>query len=690
MYLSQREAIILDQLLYSHTEIPISSFQSLLQVSRRTVYREITNLEASLKALNIEIVNERNKGYKLIGHAETLNMLREENTARNQHIFSKDERQDGIITTLLVNEEPVTAEVLSQQFTVSLNTIYQDIDAIEERLGANRVNRLPAQGFTLDVDEINNRNIVATTIYNNLSPADSATYLSDLSEIGAAIDKPFFLTFISDTSLKAVVESFRQSDLNSGKKMNDNQIRPVLIQLAYALDRIQAGFSIGDIVSIETNVPSDIINLAYQITGHIANQLKINIPINERNLLVNQLEGINFKNKESIFNVNFDTQLSYKVQKFIRLVSEKTSNDFRQDKRLYKGLISHIRAALKRIENDPITSFKDTSLAPVVDQYKDLYVKVEESFKAVFSTDISHEEAAYILMHFAASYEAGPSLNYQPRLLVIVSNYGGAGKIIKERLEKQFQAIFQVDITQLSKIDQLDVGSYSMILSTTPLKNFPVEYQLISPVLADKDIDLLKDFIETYKLGHKNPLTNHFGDDNYKLTFEEMRDSILIADDLLKQFEVKDINSKEHVEATVEAVIQSLKPLAVSDGALVSQAIIKRYKTTPIGIPKTNMSLFHSVHEDVKTPVFKVYNLSSPFYVEGMDRQMILLKRILLLLAPAPLDANVKTVLGWISQSIIENNINTDLYNTGNEETLRNLLSRLFVEAIQESGKGDD
>lgn len=690
MYLSQREAIILDQLLYSHTEIPISSFQSLLQVSRRTVYREITNLEASLKTLNIEIVNERNKGYKLVGHAETLNMLREENTARNQYIFSKDERQDGIITTLLVNEEPVTAEVLSQQFAVSLNTIYQDIDAIEERLGANRVNRLPAQGFTLDVDEINNRNIVATTIYNNLSPSDSAIYLSDLSEIGAAIDKPFFLTFISDNSLKAVVESFHQSDLNSGKKMNDNQIRPVLIQLAYALDRIQAGFSIGDIVSIETNVPSDIINLAYQITGHIANQLKINIPINERNLLVNQLEGINFKNKESIFNVNFDTQLSYKVQKFIRLVSEKTSNDFRQDKRLYKGLISHIRAALKRIENDPITSFKDTSLEPVVDQYKDLYVKVEESFKAVFSTDISHEEAAYILMHFAASYEAGPSLNYQPRLLVIVSNYGGAGKIIKERLEKQFQAIFQVDITQLSKIDRLDVGSYSMILSTAPLKNFPVEYQLISPVLADKDIDLLKDFIETYKLGHKNPLTNHFGDDNYKLTFEEMRDSILIADDLLKQFEVKDINSKEHVEATVEAVIQSLKPLAVSDDALVSQAIIKRYKTTPIGIPKTNMSLFHSVHEDVKTPVFKVYNLSSPFYVEGMDRQMILLKRILLLLAPAPLDANVKTVLGWISQSIIENNINTDLYNTGNEETLRNLLSRLFVEAIQESGKGDD
>lgn len=690
MYLSQREAIILDQLLYNHSGIPISSFQSLLQVSRRTVYREITNLEESLKALNIQIVNERNKGYRLVGNAETLEMLREENTARNQYVFSKDERQDGIVTTLLVNEAPVTAEVLSQQFAVSLNTIYQDIDAIEENLGAIRLNRLPAQGFTIKTDEITNRNIVATNIYNNLSPADSVTYLSDLTEIGASLDKPFFLTFISDTSLQTVLESFNRSDMTADRKMNDNQIRPVLIQLAYAIDRMKAGHAIADIVRIEQDVPSDVVNLAYQITGYIAEQLKMNIPINERNLLVNQLEGINFKNKESIFNVNFDTQLSYKVQKFIRLVSEKTANDFRKDKRLYKGLISHIRAALKRIENDPITTFKDTSLEPVVDQYNDLYAQVEASFKAVFATDISHEEVAYILMHFAAAYEAGPTLNYQPRLLVIVSHYGGTGKIIKERIDKQFHDIFQVDITQLSKIDQLDVGTYSMILSTATLKNFPVEYHLISPVLSEHDIDLLKNFIATYKIGHKDPLTNQFSDDNYKLTFEEMRDSIMIADGLLKQFKVVDVESKASVEETIQSLIQALEPVEVSNEELVAQAIIKRYKTTPIGIPNTNMSLFHSVHANVKRPLFKVYNLSTPFNVEGMDRQTIQLQRILLLLAPAPLDINVKTVLGWISQSIIENNINTDLYNKGNEEVLRNLLSRLFVEAIQESGKGDD
>lgn len=690
MYLSQREALILDQLLYNHSEIPISSLQNLLQVSRRTVYREITSLEASLKPLNIHIVKERNKGYKLVGSQQNLDMLREENTARNHYVFSKDERRDGIVNTLLVEEIPISAELLSQKFDVSLNTIYQDIDAIEEDLGEDLLKRIQAQGFTIEIDEINHRNIVGTNIYNNLSGADCFAYLSTLYEADDQLEKPFFLTFVSDESLKIVQDSFAINKLTDGEKMNDNQVRPVLIQLAYAIDRIKLGHSVSEIVQIEPDVPTDIVSLAYQIMGYIADKMKMNVPINERNLLVNQLEGINFKNKESIFNVNFDTQLSYKVQKLIRRVSEKTSNDFRKDKRLYDGLISHIRAALKRIENDPVTNFKDTSLEAVVHQYSDLYVQVKDSFKEVFANDISHEEIAYILMHFAASYESGPSLNYQPRLLIIISNYGGTEKIIKERLDKKFHAIFQVDVTQLSKIDQLDVGSYSMILSTAILKNFPVEYHLISPVLADKDIELLNDFLVNYQLDQKHQLTNQFTDANYKLTFEEMYDSIILASEILKQFEIIDFASEGTVEDTIQAIIHAIPQTDIVDDASVSEAIIKRYKTTPIGIPKTNMSLFHSVHPGVKKPLFKVFNLSTPFQVVGMDMETIELRRILLLLAPAPLEPSVQTVLGWISQSIIENNINTDLYNKGDEDTLKNLLSRIFVEAIQESGKGDD
>lgn len=690
MYLSQREALILDQLLYNHSEIPIASFQNLLQVSRRTVYREINSLEASLKPLNIQIVKERNKGYRLVGSQQTLDMLRAENTARNQYIYSKDERRDGIVTTMLVAEAAISAESLSQKFDVSLNTIYQDIDAIEEDLTGLTLKRLPAQGFAIEISEINRRNIVTANIYNNLSNTEYFAYLSSLYEQDEQMDKPFFLTFISDESLKTVLDSFTLNKLTSDEKMNDNQVRPVFIQLAYAIDRIKSGDGIDEIIQIENTVSSDIISLAYKIMSHIAEKMRINIPINERNLLVNQLEGINFRNKESIFNLDFDTALSYQVQKFIRLVSEKTGNDFRKDKRLYEGLISHIRAALKRIENDPVTNLKDASLEPVVDQYSDLYDQVKSSFDDVFESDISHEESAYVLMHFAASYEAGPTLNYQPRLLIIVSNYGGTGKIIKERLDKRFPAIFQVDITQLPKIDQLDVGSYSMILSTTTLKSFPVEYHLISPILAEKDIELLADFLADDKLGQKHQLTNQFTDEKYKLTFEEMYDSIHLAGAILQQFELVDVDSKASVEETIQAIIQSMTDEEIIDDHLVSEAIIKRYKTTPIGIPKTNMSLFHSVHAGVRKPIFKVYNLSRSFQVQGMDMDTIELKRILLLLAPAPLDPSVQTVLGWISQSIIENNINIDLYNNGNEDVLKNLLSRLFVEAVQDSGKGDD
>jgi len=223
MYLSQREEMILNQLLHSNAEIPISSLENLLQVSRRTIYRELTNLESSLKPFNIQVKNERNRGYKLVGREDSINFLVQEHQARNQYIFSKEERQDGIVITLLVVDKPISAEELSEKFDVSLNTIYQDLDIIEENFSNIRLNRIQAHGFTIDVSEINNRNIVSANICNNLSETDFLSYLPALYYEEEKMAKPFFLTFITDKSLKNVLNGFILYDLMSDEDMNDNQ-----------------------------------------------------------------------------------------------------------------------------------------------------------------------------------------------------------------------------------------------------------------------------------------------------------------------------------------------------------------------------------------------------------------------------------------------------------------------------------
>ncbi|MCP6368085.1 hypothetical protein NL479_27530, partial [Klebsiella pneumoniae] len=63
-----------------------------------------------------------------------------------------------------------------------------------------------------------------------------------------------------------------------------------------------------------------------------------------------------------------------------------------------------------------------------------------------------------------------------------------------------------------------------------------------------------------------------------------------------------------------------------------------------------------------------------------MDRTTIKLKRILLLLAPEPLSRENELLLGKISSSIIDNDLNTEIYKSGTKAIVLQLLSALFVE----------
>lgn len=688
MYLSQREKIILEQLLYSDTEVLLVSLESLLKVSRRTVYRELTNLEKSLKPLGIQVLNEYGRGYRLIGDTESINLLKQENNARNEHVFTISERQSGIVTALLIENKPMPADQLSKQFDVSLNTIYQDINAIEESFDQFELNRIQAKGFAIVTSELNNRSIVSANIFNQVSEEAFFTYIYKLYDQEEASEEPYFLSFLSDKSLKLAITSFIEFKLMVYENINSSHVALVLIQLAYSIDRLLADHQLNQLVSVEEKLTQEALTLSHQVMNFISDQLRLNIPINERNLLANQLAGINFNNSPSIFNFDYDTQLSYQVQVLIRHISEKTGNDFRKDDQLYDGLLSHIKAALKRNENNPSISFKNANLEPLVDQYKVLYKQIMETYQEIFSTNLSHDEAAYLLMHFVASYERNPSLSYRPKILIIVTNYVGTGKIIKAKLEKQFQDIFQVDIIQFSKLDQMNYGDYSLVLSTSVIKDFPVTYHLISPTLNQNDSELLAQFLKKYKNEQHYQLTNQFSQESYQLTFQEMYSSINLAHAILNQFEISDFEAGDNVEDTIWGIIQTLPEEVISDDS-VAETIITKYHATPIGIPNTNMALFHSIDTNIHQPLFKIYNLSDKITVEGMDGNPIKLQRILLLLAPSPLDPIVQNVLSWISHSIVDNNINTDLYNHGNEDILKNLLSRIFVEGIQEPSKGD-
>lgn len=164
------------------------------------------------------------------------------------------------------------------------------------------------------------------------------------------------------------------------------------------------------------------------------------------------------------------------------------------------------------------------------------------------------------------------------------------------------------------------------------------------------------------------------------MQFERLYQLVNTANKILEKFDIHQIQSKETVEASLLEIIQGLSDQVVEEPDRVTKRVIQRYLEAPIGIPHSNIALFHSTNPQVKEAFFSIYELDRPFEILGMDRTTIELKRILLLLAPEPLSWENELLLGKISSSIIDNDLNTEIYRSGTKAIVLQLLSALFVE----------
>ena len=82
-------------------------------------------------------------------------------------------------------------------------------------------------------------------------------------------------------------------------------------------------------------------------------------------------------------------------------------------------------------------------------------------------------------------------------------------------------------------------------------------------------------------------------------------------------------------------------------------------------------------------PVFCIFNLAQPLMIEGMDKKPMQLQRMLLMLAPMPIDETIGKILGKISGAIIMNDLNTEIFHSGNEAIVYQLLSSLLIEEMK-------
>lgn len=692
MYLSNREKKLMTILLEQPNGVTIDYLSEKLNVSNRTTYRVISSLESTLAQFQIKLVRE-SKGYCLVGKDIFLEKLKEQLNSPLDEL-SVQQRQSKLIITLLMEKEEQKMESLAMDLAVSVGTIQSDLVSIEElfREYDIQVLRKKAKGISVQASESSRRLIISGLITSEVNEYDFFRLFDKnndlIPERWKRANNPF-LYELKAADLEYAYKELKQLDNFEIEQVTDRQFQRLVTLLSVSITRMAGGYVLDKIhysshTSIQNTQDSQQkakttlrnFRLFYQIDS---------IPEEEYEFLALQIQGLNVPLKNEFYE-DFDVNLGYKVRELIRLVSKDLGWDFYLDETLFQDLLQHVSAALNRARA-PMPESNNPLLYKIIEEYEDISYSVQENLKTIFpNISFLSNELVYIVIHFASAYERNPRTE-SLSVLVICSSGVGTAKILESRLRKNIPEITEIKISQISQLSNVNYEEYDLILSTVFLQGFETEYKVVTPLLMDDEVKSIKLYTRQILAEKKTKKVlqdqlysqNHADENSFKTFFEKLSE----ANTILDNFDLVPIESGLRLEESLESICRKLEEDVLLDAEKVRKKLIKRMELAPIGLPGTNMALFHCIDETISKSYFAIFELTDPFEVQAMNKKKIQMKRILLMLGPDPLSEQLQDVLGSISTAIVESSFNMELFNTGSKEMISHFLNQLYLEKIQ-------
>lgn len=363
--LTERQRHILLQLTNYPSGVSMEDLEEEYSISRRTIYREFSNLELYLKEQQLKIENYQSK-YQLCGPQERISSLRQELESYCQTNFSNEQRQNALACILLLENDYIAVAVLAYDLEVSEATIYRDLKQLEKQLSPwnLEIEKHQKMGIYIQGDEENRRLLLCTLLLNEINDYTFLDYVT--------LDNNTDNYFLKLIPKQVLFKAFKAIKSQKEESANFNQIDIYMTYILAVMMLRWESHPINKRVKL-----SKYISQATKIVQNL--HLKQNINSQEIGFIAQQLERL-----DPVITSMPDGEysVSHQVRQLIHRVSEKFSWPFNKDQTLYNRLLGHIH----RIHRSNVLETKSQVelLNRIVKQYEDLYQFILESLDQNF------------------------------------------------------------------------------------------------------------------------------------------------------------------------------------------------------------------------------------------------------------------------------------------------------------------
>jgi mannitol operon transcriptional antiterminator len=676
--ITSRQQFTLNKILNQEV-INLDDLHKQLEVSERTILREISSINKFLRKYHLSIYYDNNALLTISGNKEKIQELRESlSSIPLQWLLNREQRQIMIACELLVNKEPVKASYYSNKFNVVLGSISLDLDGIAKWAASKKLCLIRNRniGIIIEGSEWNKRNALVDLIFKYKPYEELLAFLYE-QKFDQNTKLLFNIIFGEKvTSLgKNILKKVDLSEFD----LNDIKYLKLFIQILLAIKKTENK----DEIHLPDKIKKDTVLLNdYKKIANFNEVLKEN----NVNLIEDELIYIWFSLTDYKFLFNNDNEnsyIDYKIisKEIIEEISTKTNANIEDDSQLLKDLSQHFRQTFNML------NLGLKVINPLVEEieqhYSELFNVVNEVSKLVFSRynlKIPKEEVGYITLHIDVALQRKKALLKKLNVLIVCPSGIGSAKILGNKIKFIFPDIGNISIKALHGIDKyIENNEYDLILSTVPIKLAPEIKKVIvvSPFMIKEDIGKINEFILNLKVTNETNNDELIDMQLNTVTNNEYE----TVNTIIKNLQVKTSKSKS-VESLVDFVVNDIKDLGlIKDKDVLKNAILRREEKGNIVVQGTNIALLHTRIQELTVPFVGVYHVEDPIISQGIGFSKENVNTFLVMVARNEESNYILQFLGRISISLIENeefienlkssnivDIRKNLINIGNDE----------------------
>ncbi|GIM46731.1 transcription antiterminator BglG [Collibacillus ludicampi] len=659
--LNSRQQQILLLLLQSSCFTTLKSISDELQISIRTVQRELSGLKEILNEYGLRLNKKSGVGLSIEGDEEAKQSLFQQlSISKSIKIFSPEERQYFLMQLLLTLKEPTKLYYFSRKFNVTESTISNDLMKIEPWFEKHHIKliRKPGLGVYIEGSEKNIRAAIIDLLYQHLSHEQlmdilsTYTYsLKDKMKLDITI-RNRLLHFIDPETIEKI-EKIVQRTEQWGYRMTDSAYVGLVVHIALAVQRLKHGEHITiDYDLLEKLKGTQEYKWADQIGQELSTILEIKIPESEVGYITMHLLGAKARRAHSIPVLSYIEEYVYQM---VRIVEKEMKLNLENDLTLMENLVTHLESAIHRIQLH--MDIRNPLLSHIKEKYPKIFAaacKAAAFLEQQLQCSIPEEEVGYLAMHFgAAVVRRGDMDRNRYHVLLVCTSGIGTSRLLAAQIEKELPHVQVVGTVSLLNLEDgvKNQRPFDLIISTVPFHYKNYQVVVVNPFLQPRDIELIEEHLRNLNREKREEMIKNLEIEDTVMKINRYREAMV---DLLEN-----IYFVPHVEAfSKEMVIQNAVEYVKNQftgiqGDLLKEDLLKREKMGAWVLEEDQLAMLHCRSDAIEKSCIILLQLKEKINWGSME-EPIDIDTVLVLLASRNAPKEHIEIMSEISAALIE------------------------------------